>query len=279
MIFLICYISTFRWHQFFSKLEEKRIKQDAPGKDIMTTKANQAQLEAAHLAPCTSPSSNGSRQSRESRITNNSQDLQQCYDLWHSTQRSSPPLLFYRKLSSDRGTENIWNEDYDCVDCSSKVLSTSVKLYPEVSTIIDGITNAGSLISSDRTQCQLDTSLEGVDGHRKRTGSTHLCCTTCSLCTSSNKTCCHSPISTPGPCLSPVHSPCLNSSSSWPKQRHIRRSSLPVSMLGFHKVNKEQANSKLFAVSRYNKAVLCHLHPKISVYTLNDNVLRPWSCL
>lgn len=206
----------------------------------MATEANQTQIEAAVLAQRTSPPSTGNRPSREFRHVNNSQEAQRYSDhLWYSKQRSSPSLLFYRKLSSDSGEGTILNEEYDCLDCSSKVLSTNEKLYPELSTgmSLDGITNAVTPIpgkSSEGSPCQLDSSGEGVDAGRNRTGSTRCSCTMSSPHTSADIYSCHSPTSSPSP--SPVHSPRLSSSPSRPNQRHTRRSSLPVSVLAFHMV-------------------------------------------
>lgn len=204
----------------------------------MATEENQTQVVAAVLARRASPPSTGSRSSREARHANNCQEAQRYADqLWHSKERSSPPLLFYRKLSCDSGKGTILDEEYDCLDCASKILNTEEKLYPEPSAgkSIEGIANPVTPIpgeSSEGSPCQLDTSGEGVDTGRNRTGSTRCSCTMSSLYVSPNIYCCHTPRSSPGS----VHSPRLSSSPSQPTRRHVRRSSLPVSMLAFHKV-------------------------------------------
>uniref|UniRef100_A0A8C4HFJ3 Phosphoinositide phospholipase C n=1 Tax=Dicentrarchus labrax TaxID=13489 RepID=A0A8C4HFJ3_DICLA len=230
----------------------------------MATEENQTQVGAAVLAQRASPPSAGSRPSRESRHASNSQEVQRHSDqLWQSKQRSSPSLLLYRKLSCDSGKGTILDEESECLDYSSEVLRTEEKLYPEppAGKRIEGLTNTVTPIpgkSSEASPCQLDTSGEGVDAGRNRTGSTHCSCTMSSLYMSPNIYCCHSPRSSPSPSSSPVHSPLISSRPSRPKQRHIRRSSLPVSMLAFHKVIKEVA-SKLCTFGCSTKAELCAL--------------------
>ncbi|XP_027145391.1 1-phosphatidylinositol 4,5-bisphosphate phosphodiesterase epsilon-1 isoform X1 [Larimichthys crocea] len=205
----------------------------------MATEENQTQVVAAVLARRASPPSTGSRSSREARHANNCQEAQRYADqLWHSKERSSPPLLFYRKLSCDSGKGTILDEEYDCLDCGSKILNAEEKLYPEPSAgkSIEGIANPVTPIpgeSSEGSPCQLDTSGEGVDTGRNRTGSTRCSCTMSSLYVSPNIYCCHTPRSSPGS----VHSPRLSSIPSQPTRRHVRRSSLPVSMLAFHKTS------------------------------------------
>lgn len=196
----------------------------------MATEEDQAQVKASVLAP--SPPATGIRPSRHEI---NSQETQRYSDqVWLSKQRSSPSLLLYRKLSSDGGRGTVFQEEYDCLDCSSK-------LHPEPSAgrRIEGIRNTLAQIPgkhSEGSESQLDTPREGVDAGGNRTGSTRCCCTVSSISTSPNISCCHSPKSSPSPGPSPTHSPSL--SSTRPHQRHIRRSSLPVSMLPFHKVIK-----------------------------------------
>lgn len=216
----------------------------------MATEANQAQIDAAVLAQRASSLSTGDRHSKESRHANNSQEVQQYSDhLWHSKQTSSPSLIFYRKLLCDSSEETILNEEYDCLDCSSKGLSTNEELNGELSTgmNIDRIIKAATPTpgkGSEGSPCQLESSGEGVDAGRNRTGSSRSSCTMSSLCMSPDMYSCHSPTSSSSPGHSPVHSPGLSFSLSRPKQRHNRRSSLPVSMLAFHKVIKQDVISK-----------------------------------
>lgn len=217
--------------------------------DAMATEENQTQVGAVVPAQRASPPSTGSRPSREARHGNDSQEVRRYSDqLCLSKQRNSPSLLLYRKLSCDSGKGTILDEEYECSEYSSKVLSTEEKLYPELSAgkRIDRITNTVSPIpgkSSEGSPCQLEAPGEGVDAGRNRTGSARCSCTTFSFYTSPNIYCCHSPRSSPSPSSSPVHTPCLCPSASQPNRRHIRRSSLPVSMLAFHKVIKEDAAS------------------------------------
>ncbi|XP_054454527.1 1-phosphatidylinositol 4,5-bisphosphate phosphodiesterase epsilon-1 isoform X2 [Anoplopoma fimbria] len=197
----------------------------------MATEENPNQVGAVVLAQRASPPSTGSRTGREARHANDSQEVWRYSDQsWQSKQRSSPSLLFYRKLSCDNGKGTILDEECECSDYSSKLLSTDEKRYPELSAgkRIEGITNAVTPTpgkSSEGSPCQLDTPGEGVDAGRNRTGSTQCSCTLSSLNMSPNIYCCHSPRSS------------LCPSPSKPNQRHIRRSSLPVSMLAFHKTS------------------------------------------
>ncbi|XP_049915897.1 1-phosphatidylinositol 4,5-bisphosphate phosphodiesterase epsilon-1 isoform X3 [Epinephelus moara] len=209
----------------------------------MSTEENQTQVEAVVLAQRATPPSTGSRPSREARHASDSQEVRQHLDqLWHSKQRSSPSLLLYRKLPCDSGKVAILDEGYECLEYRSKLSSAAEKLYPELKAgkRIDGITNTAMPIpgkSSEGSPCQLDTPGEGVDAGRNRTGSARCSCTLSSLYTSPNIYCCHSSGSSPSPSSSPVHSRRLCPSPSQPNQRHIRRSSLPVSMLAFHKIS------------------------------------------
>lgn len=211
-------------------------------RDVMATEENQTQVGAVLLAQCASPPSTGKRTSREARHANNSQEIRRYSDqLLQSKQKSSPSLLLYRKLSCDSGKGTILDEEYGCLDCSSKPSSTEEKLCPEMSAgkRLEGITKTVASLageSSEGSHCQLDTPGEGVDAGRNRTGSTCCSCTLSSLYMSPNTSSCHSLRSSPSPNSSPAHSPCLSSSPSRRIQRHIRRSSLPVSMLASHKV-------------------------------------------
>lgn len=195
----------------------------------MSTKASQTPAEAAVVDRCTTAPSSSSKPPREVRNTNANQELQRYYDqLWNSNQRSSPPLIFYRKLPCDGERGVISNEA--CVDRSS---GGCQKPYPELSADTEGIANVVPLISSEGTPCQLGSPGEGGQEDRNRTGS--------SLCSSTMSTpqmipnidCCLSHTSSH---RSPVTTLGLGSSPTQHKQRHGRRSSLPVSMMAFHKV-------------------------------------------
>ncbi|XP_038591439.1 1-phosphatidylinositol 4,5-bisphosphate phosphodiesterase epsilon-1 isoform X2 [Micropterus salmoides] len=198
----------------------------------MATEENQKQVEAVVLA---SSSSTEHRPSREARRSNDSREVRRYSDqLWHSKERSRPSLLLYRKLSCDSGKGTILDEEYECLYYSSELLSTEEKLYPELSAGSNRVTPIPGK-SSGGSPCQLDTLGEGVDAGRNRTGSTRCSCTMAGNCVSPNIYCCHSPRSSPSP--SPVQSPSLSPIPSLPNQRHIRRSSLPVSVRAFHKTS------------------------------------------
>ncbi|XP_037610248.1 1-phosphatidylinositol 4,5-bisphosphate phosphodiesterase epsilon-1 isoform X4 [Sebastes umbrosus] len=210
----------------------------------MATEENQTQVGAVVVAQRASPPSAGSRPNREARPANDSQEAWRYSDqLWHSKQRSSPSLLFYRKLSCDSGKGTILDEEYECLDYRSKLSSAAEKLYPELSAgrRIEGITNTVTAIpgrGSEGSPCQLDNPGEGVDAGRNRTGSTRCSCTLSSLYMSPNMYCCHSPGFSPSPKSSPLQTPSPCPSPSLANQRHLRRSSLPVSGLAFHKTSR-----------------------------------------
>ncbi|XP_056881029.1 1-phosphatidylinositol 4,5-bisphosphate phosphodiesterase epsilon-1 isoform X2 [Takifugu flavidus] len=212
----------------------------------MSTKASQTLAEAAVVDRCSTAPSSSSKPTREVRNTNANQELQRYYDqLWNSNQRSSPPLIFYRKLPCDGEKGLIPNEALSnaCLDRSS---GGCEEPYPELSTGTDGIANVVPLISSEGTLCQLDSPGEGGQADRNRTGSSH-----CSSAMSTpqmipNIDCCLSHTSSH---LSPVHSPCFGSSPTQQKQRRGRRSSLPVSMMAFHKTSCASASEPNSSVS------------------------------
>ncbi|KAF0025434.1 hypothetical protein F2P81_022315 [Scophthalmus maximus] len=204
----------------------------------MATGENQTQLGAVVPAQCA-----GSKPSGEARHANDRQEVRRCSDqLLQSKQRSSPSLLLYRKLSCDGGDGVIVDEEYGCAEYSSKLPSDEEKPDPEPSAAkgIERITNTLAPIpgqSSEEPPCPLDTPGGGVDSGGDRTGSTCCSCARSSLHMRPSTRCCHSPGSTPSPNSSPAHSPHPGSRASRPNQRHIRRSSLPVSMLAFSKAS------------------------------------------
>ncbi|XP_034564652.1 1-phosphatidylinositol 4,5-bisphosphate phosphodiesterase epsilon-1 isoform X2 [Notolabrus celidotus] len=208
---------------------------------MMATEQNQTQISAAVLPQRASPPSTGSRPSREARNAKDSQDVRRHSDQsWKSKQRSSPSLLLYRKLSCDSGKDAILDEEYKILDYGSKLLSKEEKLSPELPSgkRTEGITHPAPLIPGkclEGSLCQLDTCAEGVDAGRNRAGSTHCSCNMSGLKRSPNIDCNNSPRSSPSTNSSPGQSPHL--SPSQPKRRHIRRSSMPVSMLAFIKMS------------------------------------------
>ncbi|XP_026206755.1 1-phosphatidylinositol 4,5-bisphosphate phosphodiesterase epsilon-1 isoform X2 [Anabas testudineus] len=211
-----------------------RIKDKTLLGDTMATGENQTRVS--------SPQPAGSRTCRDARHISDSQQAERYSDqLWQSKQQSSPSLLLYGKLSCDSWKQTILDEENECLNYRTNLLSAAEKLYPKPSAgkRIDRITNTVTPKpgkSSEGPPCQLDTSEEGVDAGRNRTGSTYGSCTLSSLYTSPATFCC-SPRSSPSPNSSPDHSPSLGSSPSQRSWQHIRRSSLPVSMLAFQKMS------------------------------------------
>lgn len=199
------------------------------------SKASQTPAEDAVVDRCTTAPSSGSKPTREARNTNANQELQRYYDqLWNSNQRSSPPLIFYRKLPCD-GEKGFISSEAVSNACLGRSSGGCEKPYPEPSTGTDGIANVVPLISSEGTPCQLDSPGEGGQAGRNRTGSSHCSSTMSTPQMIPNIKCCPSHASS--------HlSPCFGSSPTQQKRRHGRRSSLPVSMMAFHKVTYMQSH-------------------------------------
>ncbi|XP_041670988.1 1-phosphatidylinositol 4,5-bisphosphate phosphodiesterase epsilon-1 isoform X2 [Cheilinus undulatus] len=203
----------------------------------MATEENQTQAGAAVLAQQTLPPSTTSRPSKEARNTKDNLDGRRYSDQsWNFKHRSSPSLLLHRKLSCDSGKDTISDEEYKFLDYGSKLLSKGGKLNPEqpAGNKTEGISNTDISIRSNGLEGslgQLENSVEGVDADRNRTGSTHCSCNMSNLKRSPNVYCC----SSSSPSSSPVHSPHVSPNQQ--RRRHIRRSSMPVSMLTFHKTS------------------------------------------
>ncbi|XP_058477625.1 1-phosphatidylinositol 4,5-bisphosphate phosphodiesterase epsilon-1 [Solea solea] len=204
--------------------------------DAMTTEKNQTHLGSVVFPQRSSPS-NGSRPCKHARHANGNQEVRRYSDQsLRSGQRSSPFPLLHRKLSSDSGRGTVLDEERVCLVCNLELLRTERKPHPELSAgkRIESITNTVAAIpgkSSGVSQCQLDTTGEGGDAGRNRTGGTCCSCTVSSLDMSPNT----SP--SPSSHSSPVQSPQLSSRPLRPEQRHIRRRSLPVSMQAFQKMS------------------------------------------
>lgn len=166
----------------------------------MATEEHQPQAGHEILSKHSSSPSMGSRPLRDKAHTSPGQEVWRgCDQLWLSKQRSSPALLFYRKLSCESVNGVNSAEEYE------EVLSTKDKLLAELSADMnyEGIKNILGDSDTDRTNC---------------VSSDH----STSLNTNSDSR------SSPSSCTS-----CLT-------KRHIRRGSLPVSMLAFCKVIKKK---------------------------------------
>ncbi|XP_077481410.1 1-phosphatidylinositol 4,5-bisphosphate phosphodiesterase epsilon-1 isoform X1 [Stigmatopora argus] len=159
---------------------------------------------------------------KERRHSNNRQEVQEHPDqLWLPKQRSSPALLYYRKLSCDSETY----AEYGSLEYSPEMQLSRERLLEKR---FDGST-AEPEQSSEGSLSQQDLILEGVG--EPRTGFN------CYSCTHFNRR--DSTNSYPSPSLSldssRAHSPLLSHGVSWRNRRHFRRCSLPVSMQDFHK--------------------------------------------
>lgn len=178
----------------------------------MATDGNQTRIEASLNAQRTSSPAACRKPAKGVKHFNNNQEVQRYSEhLWLSKQRSSPSLLFYRKLSDDSSEGAISNEEYDCVDCGAKVLAGAEKAPAQPSAL------------------RTTSSREGQGGDATRNGAIRNRC-----CTSS-----HTSTSSPSSSASPADSPHLASSPARLHPRHSRRCSLPVSVLPFHTVVKK----------------------------------------
>lgn len=175
----------------------------------MATDGNQTRMEASLAARRTSPPAASRKRGRGVKHANHNQEVQRYSEhLWLSKQRSSPSLLFYRKLSDDSSEGAVSNEEYDCADCGAKVQAGARNAPAQPS--------APGRSSSEERQ--------GGDATRGGALRSH-CCTSPDTSTSS-----------PTSSASPADSPHLASGPVRAHPRHSRRSSLPVSMLPFHMV-------------------------------------------
>lgn len=196
----------------------------------MASEESQPQVGPAVPTRRASPPSNGSKPGRDA-----GQEPWRASDqLWPSKQRSSPSLLLYRKLSSDSGKGMTLDDECEYLDYDSKVLGSQEKLYPELPAgrSTDGIA-AAPRNNSQRCVCQLVAAGDGVNSGRDRAGGER--CSGAPSSTNTNTFSCHSLRSSPSPGSSPALS--RQPSPSYRKRGHIRRGSLPVSMLAFNKMS------------------------------------------
>ncbi|XP_037547362.1 1-phosphatidylinositol 4,5-bisphosphate phosphodiesterase epsilon-1 [Nematolebias whitei] len=205
----------------------------------MATEGNQTKAEHMVLANNTSPPSYGSRPNREAKHANNGPEAWRSSDhLWLSKQRSSPSLLFYRKLSCDSVEGTFMAEEHVDFKYSAEVLNEKEKLFAERSTVKNiGGETPELKERSEGSLWKLENVGDFVDSKENKTGSTHCSCGLSSSSTCTNAYSCHSSMSSPSPSSSPTQCRHLNSGSSCTNKRHIRRGSLPVSMLAFHKIS------------------------------------------
>lgn len=203
----------------------------------MATEKNQTKAEHIVLANNTSPPSCGSRPNREAKHANNGPEAwRSSENLWLSKQRSSPSLLFYRKLSCDSVEGTFMAEEHVDFKYSSEVLNEKEKLFAELSTVKNiEVETPEPKESSEGSLWKLENFGDFVDSKENKTGSPRCSCGLSSSSTCTSAYCCHSSRSSPSPGSSPTQCRHL-SSGSYPNKRHIRRGSLPVSMLAFHKV-------------------------------------------
>uniref|UniRef100_A0A3P9MIG5 Phosphoinositide phospholipase C n=1 Tax=Oryzias latipes TaxID=8090 RepID=A0A3P9MIG5_ORYLA len=154
------------------------------------------------LSKRSSPPSIGSRPLRDKALTSSGQEVWRgCDQLWLSKQRSSPSLLFYRKLSCE--SVNGVHSAEECVEYSysSQILSTKEKLLPEPSADKNCDRMKNILGDSESTKPDRTSSSHVPSDHSTSVNTNSDSKSSPSFCT------------------------------SCPNKRHIRRDSLPVSML------------------------------------------------
>ncbi|XP_028991292.1 1-phosphatidylinositol 4,5-bisphosphate phosphodiesterase epsilon-1 isoform X2 [Betta splendens] len=176
----------------------------------MATGENQMEVSSSQGA--------GSKPCNEAKCRNDTQQQ-------HKEQQSSDSLLFYRKLLCDSWT--ILDRD-GRRQFGSELLRSEGRLSPDL--LPGGRTDRIHMVTLKPTggsegPCQLDASARSVDAGGSRTGSPLGSCASSSICMDPK----------PCGCTSPGSSP--DSSPSQPGQNRVRRGSLPVSMLPFHKIS------------------------------------------
>lgn len=221
---------------FFFHLQRDKDSSRTPQRNVMATERNQPQVGNAVSANNASPPSNGSRLNREAKHCNNGSEAWRNFDQpWLSNQRSSPSLLFYRKLSCDSVDGTIMTEEHVDFKYSSLVLNEKERLFAELSTVKNiEVERPAPKESLEGSLWKLENFENFVDSRENKTGSTHCSCGLSNSYTCTNAYSCHS--SSPSPSSSPTQCRHLSSSSPCPNKRRVRRGSLPVSMLTFHKV-------------------------------------------
>ncbi|XP_053720774.1 1-phosphatidylinositol 4,5-bisphosphate phosphodiesterase epsilon-1 isoform X1 [Synchiropus splendidus] len=193
----------------------------------MTSEKNQKMVKTVAVSQHTSPPSSGLRTSREARRSNDSQETQKFSEqLWQSKQRSSPSLLFYRKLTCDHDEGTFLDKDYECLAfCPEREPHQEHFLDKNIKTTFE------KCPPSDTTECL--GQLETIDTIRKKNEYLHNS-TSINEHANSTKNCC--PKSTQSPCNSPDYSSQVIYTSR-PNQHHARRSSMPVSVMAFYKTS------------------------------------------
>lgn len=190
----------------------------------MATEGKQTKVGSAVAFHHVSPLSTGSRPSKEDKHATNLPEAGRSSDrLWLSKQRSCPSLL-HRKLScdSDRGT--FLDEHCEDFKFNTKAISTKEKLFAELSTVENIERKAKICRKSSEGSVLLDTTGDDMGEERAKATSSPCSCGMSSFEKSLNSCLCHSPQSSPSPGSGPV------------QHCNLRRGSLPVSMLAFHKV-------------------------------------------
>ncbi|XP_028331873.1 1-phosphatidylinositol 4,5-bisphosphate phosphodiesterase epsilon-1 isoform X7 [Gouania willdenowi] len=180
----------------------------------MATEETQAQVGSG-VHPChVCPPFNENKPSKEIKQGNTSQDIWSRHEqMWISKQRSSPSLLLFRKLSNDSETGTDFDDEYLFVNHSSKDSSSKETMWKERNVEVLAVVPTNK---SGTSPCHLESS-EYI---------------------SKNQTTEHfnSTQSSPSPNSSPTYS--RRSSPALRKRGHIRRGSLPVSMLVFNKTSR-----------------------------------------
>lgn len=210
----------------------------------MATEENQTHVGAVVSARRASPPPAGGGAGRRVGRVNNNNDAREGRrfpdQLWESKQRRSPSLVFYRKLSRDDEKGTLVDGGHDCLDYSSDLRRAEEENNcPEqlVGRRIEAITKTFTptpASPSEGSPRQLDLGGEGVGAGGNRTVSARCSCAV----PNADRCHCHSPRSGPSPGSSPGRSPRLSPGTSRPILCHVRRGSLPVSVLASCKVIK-----------------------------------------
>ncbi|XP_047233215.1 1-phosphatidylinositol 4,5-bisphosphate phosphodiesterase epsilon-1 isoform X3 [Girardinichthys multiradiatus] len=230
----------------------------------MATEKNQTKLGSAVAFHHVSSPSTGSRPSKEDKQATNRPEAGRSSDqLWLSKQRSCPSLLVYRKLSCENVKGTLLDDHYHYEDFkySSKIISAKENLFAELSTVKHIEREATICRKCSEGSVLLDTPGDEMDdGGNKPTNSPYSCVRS-SFQKRLNACLCHSLQSSQGPSSSPV------------QRCHLRRGSLPVSMLAFHKDGPSSEPSSLTSSpcgSPHPSNRQHHTNGHIPLYQLKD---------
>ncbi|XP_023196734.1 1-phosphatidylinositol 4,5-bisphosphate phosphodiesterase epsilon-1 isoform X2 [Xiphophorus maculatus] len=228
----------------------------------MATEENQTKVGSAAAFHHVSPLSTGSRPSKEEKYATNLPEARRSTDQrWLPKQRSCPSLLLNRKPPCDDVKGTFLDKHCEEYKYNSKVISPKEKLFKEVSTAIHVERKTTICRNNSEGSVFLDNAEDNMNEGGNKSTSRPCSCGMSSLERSMNCCLCHSLQHSPSPGSSPV------------QHCHLRRGSVPVSLLAFRKGGPSSEPSSL-ASSPCGSPQLClrkhHKNGHISLSHLKD---------